>query len=60
MVSFPAMLIRPAAYDNLCPVAQAGGGAGLSADGVNERLTWVSRGVGKIAATSREVVAASR
>ena len=53
------MLMRQAAYDNLCPMVQAGGGVGLCSDGVSERLTSVFRDAGNIAATSREVGVAS-
>ena|SRR6516225_7247602 len=58
-VSFPPMLIRQAAYDNLCPAVRASGGAGLCPDGVSKRLTSVFRGADNIAATNREVVVAS-
>ena len=57
-VWFPPVPIRQAVYDDLYPTVQTGGGAGLSADGVSERLTSVFRGAGNIAATSREAVAA--
>ena len=57
-VWFPPMPTRQAAYDDLYPTVQAGGGAGQSADGVSERLTSAFRGAGNIAATIREADAA--